>query len=94
MAFDDHPSLTPRFRSDVLSELAVWVDRTYAQMWQATIEDNHWLTPTNVDGLLRLTWAQIDTQLADPELDKAFVLCVSEQGGVLRLSGREWDRRL
>ena len=61
-------------------------------MWDASVEENHWLTPEDDEGLSRLTWPQVGTQLADKELDKAFVLCVSGQGGLLRLCGREWDR--
>lgn len=92
VAFDEHPALTARVRRDVLDELTVWIDRTYGQMWIASVEENHWLAPENDEGLSRLTWPQVETQLADKELDKAIVLCVSGQGSLLRLSGREWDR--
>lgn len=92
VAFDDHASFSAQFRQDVLAELTTWVDRTYSEMWQAEIEANEWLLPANVDGLSRLTWPQVDAQLANPALDKAFVVCVSVHGGVIRLSGREWDR--
>jgi hypothetical protein len=92
VAFDEHPSLTTRVRQDVLSELAVWVDRTYGEMWVPSIEENHWLAPKNDEGLSRLAWTHVGTQLEDKELDKAFVVCVSGQGGLLRLCGREWDR--
>ncbi len=92
VAFDEHPSLTTRFRQEVLTALSAWLDRTYAQMWQATIEDNRWLAPANVDGLSRLTWPQVETRLADPLLDKAFVVSITVEGGLLRLCGLEWDR--
>ncbi len=92
IAFDELPSLTPRVRQEVLNDLTVWIDRTYGEMWNASVEENHWLTPENDEGLSRLTWPQVGAQLADKELDKAIVLCVSGQGGLLRLCGREWDR--
>jgi hypothetical protein len=92
VAFDEHPTLTVRVRQEVLSELAVWIERTYGKMWTASIEENHWLLPENEEGLSRLTWSHVGTQLADKDLDKALVLCVSGHGGLLRLSGREWDR--
>lgn len=96
VAFDDEPSLSPLFRKEVLSGLAEWIDRTYAEMWQVTIEENHWLAPTSIVGLSRLTWTQVESQLRpaekDKELDKVFVVCVSAHGGALRLSAREWDR--
>ena len=92
VAFDEHPSLTARARHDVLAELSTWVDRTFGEMWIATIEENQWLTPENEDGLSRLTWPSIEAQLADKELDKAFVISVSGYGNVLRVCGREWDR--
>ncbi|MFM9966456.1 MAG: hypothetical protein ACKV2Q_35210 [Planctomycetaceae bacterium] len=96
VAFDEHPSLTPRVRQVVLDDLAVWIARTYGQMWSASVEENHWLAPVNDEGLLRLTWRQIETRLSDNEidreLDKEIVLCVSGHGGLLRLCGREWDR--
>lgn len=92
VAFDEHPSLTARVRQDVLAELATCVDRTFGDMWIAAIEENHWLAPENEEGLSRLTWASLDAQLADKELDKAFVLCVSGHGSVLQVFGREWDR--
>ncbi len=96
VAFDDEPSLSPHFRKEVLGELAEWIDRTYAEMWQASVEENQWLAPTSIDGLSRLTWTQIEAQLGstekDKELDKVFVVCVSSHGGALRLSAREWDR--
>ena len=75
VAFDEHPSLTARVRQEVLSELASWVDRTFGEMWIASIEENRWLAPENEEGLSRLKWASLETQLADKELDKAFVLC-------------------
>lgn len=92
VAFEDHPSLTVRFRNELLASLAVWIDRTYAQMWQVTIEHNEWLSPANSEGLSRLTWAQVETQLAEKQLDKAFLMCVSLRGSVFQLAGREWDR--
>ena len=92
VAFDEHPSLTTRVRQEALDDLTVWIERTYGEMWIASVEENHWLAPENDEGLSRLTWPQVGTQLADKELDKAFVLCVSGQGGLLRLCGREWDR--
>ncbi|MCX7419060.1 MAG: hypothetical protein NT013_05925 [Planctomycetia bacterium] len=96
VAFDDEPSLSPHFRKEVLGELTEWIDRTYAEMWQTSVEENQWLAPTSIDGLSRLTWTQIEAQLGkmekDKELDKVFVVCVSSHGGVLRLSAREWDR--
>ena len=92
VAFDEHPSLTVRARQETLAELTAWVDRTFGEMWVATIEENHWLTPENEEGLSRLTWPLIDAQLADKELDKAFVISVSGNGSVLRVCGREWDR--
>lgn len=92
VAFDEHPSLTTRVRQETLSELATWVDRTYGQMWIPTIEENHWLSLANEDGLSRLTWTSLDSVFADKELDKAFVLCVAAEGALLRLCGREWDR--
>lgn len=96
VAFDDEPSLSPLFRKELLSSLAEWIDRTYAEMWQVSVEENHWLAPTSTDGLSRLTWSQIESQLTpvekDKELDKVFVVCVSTHGGALRLSAREWDR--
>ena len=92
VAFDEHPSLTVRMRHDVLAELTTWVDRTFGEMWVATIEENQWLTPENEEGLSRLTWSSIEAQLADKELDKAFVISVSGYGSVLRVCGREWDR--
>ena len=92
VAFDEHPSLTARVRQEVLSELATWVDRTFGEMWIASIEENRWLAPENEEGLSRLKWASLETQLADKELDKAFVLCVSGHGSTLRVCGREWDR--
>ncbi|MBC7821584.1 MAG: hypothetical protein IAG10_32260, partial [Planctomycetaceae bacterium] len=92
VAFDEHPSLTARVRQEVLNDLAIWIDRTYGEMWDTSIEENRWLAPENDEGLSRLTWPQVETQLANKELDKAFVLCVSGHGGLLRLCGREWDR--
>lgn len=92
VAFEEHPLLTARTRQEVLAELATWVDRSYGAMWIAAIEENHWLAPENEEGLSRLTWSSLETQLADKELDKAFILCVSGQGSVLRVCGREWDR--
>lgn len=92
VAFDEHPSLTARTRQEVLAELSTWIDRTFGEMWIATVEDNRWLTPENEDGLSRLTWGSLEAQLADKELDKAFVVCVSGHGSVLRVCGREWDR--
>ena len=92
VAFNDEPSLSSHFRHELLSELTAWLERTYAEMWQVTIEDNNWLAPTSIDGLARLTWSQVEAQLEDKELDKAFIVCVSSHGGALRLSGREWDR--
>ena len=92
VAFDEHPSLTARARHDVLAELSTWVDRTFGEMWIATIEENQWLTPENEEGLSRQTWPSIEAQLADKELDKAFVISVSGYGSVLRVCGREWDR--
>ena len=92
VAFDEHPSLTARVRHEVLAELATWIDRTFGEMWIATVEENRWLTPENEDGLSRLTWGSLEAQLADKELDKAFVVCVSGHGSVLRVCGREWDR--
>ncbi len=92
VAFDEHPSLTARGRQEVLAELTTWVDRTFGEMWIATLEENHWLTPENEEGLSRLTWGAINAQLADKELDKAFVISVSGYGSVLRVCGREWDR--
>ncbi len=92
VAFDEHPSLTARVRQDVLAELATWVERTFGEMWIAAIEENRWLAPENEEGLSRLTWGSLDVQLADKELDKAFVLCVSGHGSVLQACGREWDR--
>ena len=92
VAFDEHPSLTPRLRQEVLSDLAIWIDRTYGEMWDTSIEENLWLSPENDEGLSRLTWSRVEAQLANKELDKAFVLCVSGHGGLLRLGGREWDR--
>ena len=77
VAFNDEPSLSPHFRQVLLAELATWVDRTYAEMWQVTFEDNQWLAPTSIDGLSRLTGPQVETQLGDKELDKAFIVCVS-----------------
>ena len=92
VAFEEHPMLTARTRQDVLSGLTTWIDRTFGDMWIATIEENHWLTPENEEGLSRLTSSSIDAQLADNELDKAFVVSVSGSGSVLRVCGREWDR--
>lgn len=92
VAFDAHPSLTARTRQEVLADLATWVDRTFGAMWIAVNEENRWLAPENEEGLSRLTWASLEMQLADKELDKAFILCVSGQGSVLRVCGREWDR--
>lgn len=92
VAFDEHPSLTARVRQDVLAELTTWVDRTFGEMWIASIEENRWLAPENEEGLSRLTWASLETQFADKELDKAFLVCVSGEGSVLRVCGREWDR--
>lgn len=92
VAFGEDPLLTAHTRQEVLAELATWVDRSYGAMWVAAIEENHWLAPENEEGLSRLTWASLETQLADKELDKAFLLCVSGQGSVLRVCGREWDR--
>ncbi len=92
VAFNDEPSLSAHFRNELLGELASWIDRTYAEMWQVTIEENQWLAPTSLEGLSRLTWPQVESQLNDKELDKAFILCVSSHGAALRLSGREWDR--
>lgn len=92
VAFEEHPSLTARVRQDVLSELTAWVDRTFGDMWIASIDENRWLSPSNEEGLSRLTWASLETQLADKELDKAFVLCVSGNGSALHAAGREWDR--
>ncbi len=92
VAFDEHPSLTARTRQEVLAELVTWIDRTFGEMWIATVEENRWLAPENEDGLSRLTWGSLEAQLADKELDKAFVVCVSGHGSVLRICGREWDR--
>ena len=92
VAFDEHPSLTPRARQETIAELATWIDRTFGEMWIAVVEENRWLTPENEDGLSRLTWGSLEAQLADKELDKAFVVCVSGHGSVLRVCGREWDR--
>lgn len=92
VAFEEHPSLTARVRQDVLSELAAWVDRTFGDMWIASIDENHWLSPSNEEGLSRLTWASLEAQLADKELDKAFVVCVAANGSMLHVTGREWDR--
>lgn len=92
VAFDEHPSLTARVRHDILAELATWVDRTFGEMWIAVVDENRWLAPENEEGLSRLTWASLETQLADKELDKAFVLCISGHGSVLQVCGREWDR--
>ncbi len=92
VAFDEHPSLTARTRHEVLTELTTWIDRTFGEMWIAAVEENRWLAPENEDGLSRLTWGALEAQLADKELDKAFVVCVSGHGSVLRVCGREWDR--
>ncbi len=92
VAFDEHPSLTAQVRQTVLDELSVWTARTYGQMWIASIEENHWLSPQNDQSLSRLTWPEVAAQVADKDLDKAIVLTVAGQGGVFRLCGREWDR--
>ncbi len=96
VAFNDEPSLSPHFRKELLGELSSWIDRTYAEMWQATVEENQWLAPTSIDGLSRLAWTQVEAQLGnterDKELDKVFIVCVSSHGSMLRLSAREWDR--
>ena len=92
VAFDEHPSLTTLVQQEVLAELPTWIDRTFGEMWIATVEENHELAPQNEEGLARLTWASLETQFADQQLDKAFVVCVSAHGSVLRIHGREWDR--
>ncbi len=92
VAFEQDATLPIAVRREVLEKLTVWVDRTYAQMWEATIEENLWLSPVGPAGLSRLTAAIVESHVPDKSTDKLLVLTVSAYGGGWRLSGREWDR--
>lgn len=92
VAFAEHPLITNQTRQEILSGLAKWIDRTYGEMWTASVEEHPTLSPPGLTGLSRLTWQSLEAQIEDKQLDKAFVLCVSVQGGLWQLCGREWDR--
>lgn len=92
VAFAEHPLITHQTRQEILSGLARWIERTYGEMWTASVEEHPTLSPPGRTGLSRLTWPSLDAQIEDRQLDKVFVLCVSVQGSLWQLCGREWDR--
>lgn len=94
VAFDEHATLTPTFRHEVLRDLASLLDRTFGEMWQTTVDENPWLTPPNEEGLARLSPARVEAELDGKQFDKAFVVTMSLQGGTFRLVGSEWDRMI
>lgn len=90
-SFAEDSSLLPKQRTGLLAELQECADRCVGEMWQLQVSEEHRLAIGGLDGLNRVSVADLKMHFPAQKIDKLFLLSVEPAGAGYRLAGREWD---